>query len=268
MYADDVVLFCKSIEEAEAVLTILHNTCKRFGLNISFSKTKTQVFNNTSLATKPSLITVDGQEIENVSDFTYLGQTITTDDKKCFTQHRISRANAKFNELRKVLSDTDVNIRTRRKILESCVRSRLLFGIDVGIPKEEQIKKLETCWFRILRSMVKRGWKRRNVGQDVDPEDLNFSFIYSNNQLQTILRTTPITDAMHQQHLRYIGHVCRSENTRLTKKIFFADPQRSHYRNPWINYSDLLNVSIDQAKKATQSRGEFAELVGNINSPS
>ena len=38
LYADDAVLFCKSVEEAEKILTILHNTCKRFGLNISFKK--------------------------------------------------------------------------------------------------------------------------------------------------------------------------------------------------------------------------------------
>ena len=269
LYADDVVLFCKSIKEAEEVLTILHNTCKRFGLNISFTKTKTQVFNNNNLASKLSLISVDNQIIENVSEFTYLGQTITTDEEKCFTEHRRSRANAKFNELRKVLSDQDVNIKSRRKILESCVRSRLLFGIDAGIPNESKVKKLETCWFQMLRSMVKRGWRRRNVGQDVDPEDVDFSFVYSNNQIQHILRTTPLRDVIHQQHLRYIGHVCRSENSCLTKKILFAKAQRRNHRNPWLKYSSLLHVSVDQAKKATQSRRDFAELVQRCtNSPS
>ena len=269
LYADDAVLFCKTIEEADKVLTILHNTCKRFGLNISFKKTKTQVFNNNNLASKSSLITVDNQKIENVSDFTYLGHTMTTDEEKCFTELRISRANAKFNELRKVLFDTDVNIKTRRKVLESCVRSRLLYGIDAGIPKEEQMKKLETCWFQILRSMVKRGWRRQNVGEDVDPEDTDFRFIYSNHQLQNILRTTPIRNVIHQQHLRYIGHVCRSENTSLTKKMLFASALKNNHRNPWLKYSSLLQVSIDQTKKATQSRQDFAELIRrNINSPS
>ena len=121
----------------------------------------------------------------------------------------------------------------------------------------------------MLRSMVKRGWKRRNVGQDVDPEDVDFSFVYSNNQIQHILQTTPLRDVIHQQHLRYIGHVCRSENTCLTKKILFAEAQRRNHRNPWLKYSSLLNVSIDQAKKTTQSRRDFAELVQRCtNSPS
>ena len=41
LYADDVVLFCKTVTEAEQLLTIINDTCKRFGLTISFKKTKT-----------------------------------------------------------------------------------------------------------------------------------------------------------------------------------------------------------------------------------
>ena len=48
LYADDVVLFCKSASEAQQLLTI-NDTCVRFGLNISFKKTKTQVFNDREL---------------------------------------------------------------------------------------------------------------------------------------------------------------------------------------------------------------------------
>ena len=40
LYADDVVLFCKTPEEAEQLLIIINDTCKRFGF---FKKTKTQV---------------------------------------------------------------------------------------------------------------------------------------------------------------------------------------------------------------------------------
>ena len=60
LYADDIVLFCKSISEAEQLLNIINTTCHRFGLSISFKKTKTQVFNNLELAKKPSLINIQG----------------------------------------------------------------------------------------------------------------------------------------------------------------------------------------------------------------
>ena len=41
LYSDDVALFCKNVHEAETILNILNDTCKRFGLNTAFGKTKT-----------------------------------------------------------------------------------------------------------------------------------------------------------------------------------------------------------------------------------
>ena len=41
LYADDIVLFSKSVREAETVLNILYKTCTQYGLNI-FSKNKVE----------------------------------------------------------------------------------------------------------------------------------------------------------------------------------------------------------------------------------
>ena len=43
LYADDVALFCKSVNEAKQILNIINDTCNRFGLTISFKKTKIHV---------------------------------------------------------------------------------------------------------------------------------------------------------------------------------------------------------------------------------
>ena len=40
--ADDLVLFGKSIAEVKTIMNILNDNCSRFGLTISFPKTKTQ----------------------------------------------------------------------------------------------------------------------------------------------------------------------------------------------------------------------------------
>ena len=265
LYADDVVLFSKTAQEAEQILTIIDDTCKRFGLSISFNKTKTQVFNNKELSEKPSIITVNGNEIENVKDFIYLGQLFTTDDDACFTDLRISRAIAKFNELRKVLCDTDINLRTRRKFLYACVRTRLTYGVEAYFPNEQQITRLEACWNQLLRSMVKGGWKRINSDDDADEND--YRFIYSNADIQKILKTTSLRDVIYEKHIRYIGHVCRLPNTAIAKKLLFACPSRQYYRNPWLKIADLLGVDENQAKRATQNRKEFHGLVSSRFKP-
>ena len=114
--------------------------------------------------------------------------------------------------------------------------------------------------------MVKGGWKRKNV-QDGDfneeEEDLevDYSFIYSNQQIQDIVGTQPVRNYIDAQYLKYIGHVCRAENNAYTKKMVFAKATRRNYRDPWIKISNLLGVTIEQDKRVTQSRKKFAELI-------
>ena len=221
LYADDVVLFARSIQEAERLLTIIHNTCKRFGLTISFNKTKTQAFKDTTMMNLPSLISVDGHDIENVKQFTYLGHVFDNKSVVPSTEHRIARASAKFNQLRKVLCDHRVNKKTRWKLLEACVAPRLLYGLQACYPKEDQLKKLEACWFQCLRTMVRGGWKRMSE----DPEDPDYRFVYRNQELQRVLGAKSIRDILLTHHLPYLGHVCREENTSLPKKLMFAEPK-------------------------------------------
>ena len=267
LYADDVVLFCKTVKEAEDLLNIINNTCNRFGLTISFKKTKTQVFNNDSLANNETLLKIGNEIIENVQEFTYLGLVIHNNNNADFTDHRTARATAKFNELRKILTDRAVNMKTRKKILESCVRSRLTYGTQAWFPNEQQLKKLESCWMHCLRCIVKGGWKRKYSPEEIDDEEnADYSFIFSNKKIEQIVGTKPLRDFVNYQYLKYIGHICRQENVRLTKKMFFAKPTKSYFRDPWIKISKLLQISIVQAKRQTQSREKFAELVRNSTS--
>ena len=176
-------------------------------MTISFKKTKTQVFNDKELAKKDSLFSIGSEEIENVQSFTYFGHVITNSAEECFTDHRVARAVSKFNELRTVLCDSNINIRTKRKILEACVRSRLTYGIAAWFPNEFQIRKLEACWCRFLRSMVKGGWKRRNV-PDTDEldglQEIDYGFVYTNEQIQNILGVTPLQNFLYISSILHI----------------------------------------------------------------
>ena len=116
---------------------------------------------------------------------------------------------------------------------------------------------------------MKGGWKRENVpGKDDseeedenDEDDADYSFIYTNEHIQNIVGSQSLRSFINTQYLKYIGHICRAENTRFTKKLLFAKATKAYYRDPWIKISQLLGVTIDQAKRSTQSRKEFAELV-------
>ena len=117
LYADDLVIFCPNLEQAQNIIVIMDNVCKRFGLTISFKKTKVLQFNT---STVDQTIVVNGYQLENVSEFCYLGHTIFNDNRNS-TDLRIAKATAKFHELSSVLRDNEISISIRKNVLEACV---------------------------------------------------------------------------------------------------------------------------------------------------
>ena len=84
---------------------------------------------------------------------------------------------------------------------------------------------------------------------DEADNETNFSFVYTNLDLQNIIKSQPLWDFINTQYLQYIAHVCRRSNINLTKFSLFFIPSKSHVRDPWINISKLLGgISIEQAK--------------------
>jgi len=75
IFTDDIILFVKSPEELTSMLTDIHNTSKPAGLNMHLGKTKV-MFNE---HTKKCTITVNGENINEVDSFVYLGKTVTKD---------------------------------------------------------------------------------------------------------------------------------------------------------------------------------------------
>ena len=219
LYADDLVLLASHVKEVEDLLNILDKTGTRYGLTISFKKTKTQVFKDQLLGNEVSLIKVGETNIENVSEFVYLGHKIST-GAHTFVDMQIGSAFGKFNEMFKVLCDGRINMSTRRKLVESCVRSRLTYALHASQIYESDVRKIEGAWYGMLRRMVRNGWKRRRDLDDGEDDDM--AYIYRNNDLERIVGTPNIRDFLNVQYLRYIAHICRRENTNLTKKMMFV----------------------------------------------
>ena len=105
LYADDLVFFCTNLNQAEEIINIMNNVCRRFGLTISFKKTKVMQFNT---GTEDTIIKVGEAFLENVSEFCYLGHTIFNDVRNS-TALRIAKATAKFNKLSDVLRDNEIS---------------------------------------------------------------------------------------------------------------------------------------------------------------
>ena len=86
----------------------------------------------------------------------------------------------------------------------------------------EQLKKLEVFWIQCLQRMVKGGWVRKEMPEDVN--EVGYSFNYTNEEVQRASKRMPLSS---MQYLNYISRECRNENTALTKKVLLSKLRKS-----------------------------------------
>ncbi|MBJ3206176.1 reverse transcriptase family protein, partial [Salmonella enterica subsp. enterica serovar Give] len=78
LYADDMVLISKSFHSLQCNLDQLTRTCEEYGMRINVEKSKSMVVGRKPVQTK---CVVEGKELEQVPDFSYLGTVISGDGK-------------------------------------------------------------------------------------------------------------------------------------------------------------------------------------------
>ena len=144
-----------------------------------------------------------------------------------------------------------------------------------------EIKKIESIWHGFLRKMVTNGFKRKNVPkeylkarkkvrskkskQDIPkPDDLDWAFIFSNEQLKKITKTSNITNFCKTQHLKYVAHITRLGNDSFQKQILFSCDHKKFARDRWVKFEKELNLSTRQIQYTMQKKHEFTSLLNKI----
>ena len=101
-------------------------------------------------------ITVDRNPVKQVTQFTYLGATITLDGKiEKEVSARIGNATGAFNQLNNIWKNKNISINNKVRIYVAGVLTILTCGCDVWNTTQVQNGRLETfhqyCLRRILR---------------------------------------------------------------------------------------------------------------------
>ena len=137
-FADDVVLVAKSGEELSYMAEDLRRESGEMGLTMNLSKTK--ILTNLE-GIKP--IVVNDKEIEIVSEYRYLGQIISFNNKM-EKEIKIRRANAwkAFWALKFILK-SKMKLKTKIRILESAVTPVLTYGGQTWSTTKKQLGKIQ-----------------------------------------------------------------------------------------------------------------------------
>ena len=125
-YADDTTLMAESEEELKSLLMKVKEGSEKVGLKLSIQKTKIMA---------SGLITsweIDGETVETVSDFSFLGSKITADDD-CI--HEIKRSlllgRKVMTNLESILKSRDITLTTKVCLVKAMVFPVVMYACEL-----------------------------------------------------------------------------------------------------------------------------------------
>ena len=140
----------------QKIVDAFSDASMKIGLNINTKKTEV-LYQPNSTRTREEIIMVDENKLKSVTEFTYLGSTISNNE--CTDgdiQSRTAKAIASFGRLRQRLwNNHHVSMWVKSKIYRAIVLSTLLYGADTWTVYRRQVKRLHAFKMRHMRSIMK-----------------------------------------------------------------------------------------------------------------
>ncbi|GFS04911.1 endonuclease-reverse transcriptase [Elysia marginata] len=163
-YADDTVLLAESENGLQNLVTIIEEKSEQYGLMMNTKKTKVMVISKTE---PPKVnIKVKGECIEQIEQFKYLGQLITTDarsDNEIKSRIRITCTKSAFTKLSHILTSKRVGLLTRLRVMKCFVWSTFLYASETWTLNKNTEKRIEAMEMWIYRRMQRISWKEKVI---------------------------------------------------------------------------------------------------------
>ena len=167
-YPDDTTLMAKS-EELKSLLMKVKEESEKVGLKLNIQKTKI-------MASGPiSSWQIDGETVETVSDFIFLGSEITADGdcsqeiKRCLLLGRKVMAN-----LDSILKSRDSTLPTKVHLVKAMVFPVVMYGCECWATKKAEHWRTDVFELWFWRRLLKVPWiaKRSNqpILKEISPE--------------------------------------------------------------------------------------------------
>ena len=144
-YADDTTLMAESEEELKSLLKKVKEESEKVGLKLNIQKMKI-------MASGPiTSWQIDGETVETVTDFIFLGSKITADGdcshemKRCFLLGRKVMTN-----LDSILKSRDMTLSTKVCLVKAMVFPVVMYGYESWTVKKAECRRIDAfemwCW--------------------------------------------------------------------------------------------------------------------------
>ena len=262
LFVDDITIATRNRTLTNEYLKNTVDEAKKRLLKFGVPKCKTMEYNKQAKTHEDACIVMDGEELEFVTEFKYLG--LIFNDKGDLENH--------LNEIEKKANKTAWAIKTlihtnelyanstkmAKMFTQTLLTPIMTYGLNATIPKPKEWQRIT----RIYNNCVKTIW--------------GISNFQSGPTLLREMQLEPIKVTIEKQQLDYLTKICKGENESLKNAFKHFEGWQKHYDKllkTWqISKSEMEQASLKEAlrlinsKKQERSDREIINLTKHSNS--
>jgi len=195
-YADDTTLVCASREELMILLRRVKEASEKKGLLLNTKKTKIMVLDPSRSV---DAFVLDGQQIEEVQEFEYLGSLIDNkSDSTCEIKRRLAIARNTTQNMVNIWKSRGVSTELKLRLLRATAFSVATYGCESWAPTKSDKKRIDSFEMWCYRRLLRISWQDKRSNEWV---------------LEKIGSGLMLRDLIRERKLRYFGHIMRKENS-------------------------------------------------------
>jgi hypothetical protein len=196
---------------------------------------------------------VDGEEMEVVTSFCFLGAMIENDggcDREM--RRRIALGKTAAKGLEKIWKDKHVSLMTKTRIVKAMIFPVVLYGCETWTKTKALEKKINACEMWIWRKVLRTPWieKRTNesILQEIGQSRGNMS----------------LGQRAARQKMAFFGHVMRANG--LEKEMMLAcgegKRRRGRPRRRWMEeIHERTKMNLEELRDATADRNTWRRFI-------
>ena len=168
-YADDTPFMAESEEELKSLLMKVKEESEKVGLNLNMQKTKI-------MASGPiTSWQIDGETMQTVTDFIFLGSKITADaDCSHAIKRRLLLGRKVMTKLDIILKSRDITLPTKVHLVKATVFPVVMCGCESWTIKKADYQRIDAfelwCWRRLLRVPWTAKRSNQSILKEISPE--------------------------------------------------------------------------------------------------
>ena len=224
LFADDIAIIASTPDKLQQLLQIWEEKLKETHMIINTNKSK--ILEITKEKEKQEInIQMNGETLEVVEEFTYLGTVFTKNGKITReVQQRIKKAtNVYYSINHTIISKKEITEKTKLQIYNSVYKPTLTYGSEswpINTKIEKQVTAAEMKFLRRITNKTRRDHER-------------------NNKIRDDLKVTPLIQEIEKKQLKWYGHMKRMDKERIPRKCWEARMEgrkgRGRPRTSWLD---------------------------------